>query len=983
MSSNLCCPAQYGATSNAPLFKSTNSPHVRYMDEYVYASSRNHGGESKKQSSRSAAQLSQFRGFRAHSMRGQAGKAYTDRLRQLPRKNLGFTGMLRRIKYKLSGDSKKISGLVRKTSQAFREKCQDLDLRKYSTASRAPASMSHEGSLYMRQGEEKFPFDADAKYVGMQQSDEYIVPSRSYNPELPDILYEAAPVKVPRHRKSTIQWRRQDARPTKRSSQSSSFHGKLPHTPDRQRFSEEQPAIRTIIVNGRVADMSLGYVRYHDELTESELNQIRPFIEKKHDSNPVISSMEDEHNPWRQRGASDSTSHSRAMPAPPVLRPHHLPSLSMTADQKAWRLSEGSRTTSDNTKRDSRTSSGHYHTHSRTKSEGQCQRTIREVQPPAVSSRLSSNHTFNDNSARSINLIRPETDVMHHAKRSTNGETSHISQSIESKNEDAESASQQSLHLYNMRISQRLASQTSLVSMLGSQEMRNCGPAGPNRSNRGNKMSNGAHHYSMLRDSDPEGKSTSSSRKVSTTAPSSFAIWDDQSNPATTSLATGYLKEDVTRKENAFTEGLDVNNKERATAGKPTARRRGKDRSTDSTISDAALQLLDNLDTKRRQPNQRSSKRSDGGLVTKGDVFSLDGGHDEASLLWERALLAHASRQDSQPGKPKRLGASTDFGNSSKTATLETSNQVKHYPYHRYNEQAGNSQISDRNVSKARQYSESKGEQLQPPRYPSEQSSRPDAANSHSAWSRFPSHTKPERSATAGATDRVMGRDFAARPSCDISGLSPENSEHCTQNQAHKKTRSMTFGKNILKNWGKLYKTRSTDLRRSEAGHRSSIAVGGLLEYPELELLPPSLPTTVENVSSRIQAPSNAIHEESSSFDGHASSTDGSLARPEKVAQARLSAEAWADMYQRHLPRFPRGSSQSSSTSVSSEASYKQKLTQEELNFLSYPPTRSIATEQGSPKTPWQFQQERLDALRNLERQRALKYVEETLNGRR
>jgi len=52
------------------------------------------------------------------------------------------------------------------------------------------------------------------------------------------------------------------------------------------------------------------------------------------------------------------------------------------------------------------------------------------------------------------------------------------------------------------------------------------------------------------------------------------------------------------------------------------------------------------------------------------------------------------------------------------------------------------------------------------------------------------------------------------------------------------KSSSMTFGKSLMKNYGKMFKSQSTEFRRHGRGHRSSITSGGILEHPELELLP-------------------------------------------------------------------------------------------------------------------------------------------------
>ncbi|KAI4146082.1 MAG: hypothetical protein L6R39_003597 [Caloplaca ligustica] len=96
------------------------------------------------------------------------------------------------------------------------------------------------------------------------------------------------------------------------------------------------------------------------------------------------------------------------------------------------------------------------------------------------------------------------------------------------------------------------------------------------------------------------------------------------------------------------------------------------------------------------------------------------------------------------------------------------------------------------------------------------------------SWTRYPSHTFRSRAETANANDNVIARDFA------IGQPFPQ------RKISKKKSRSMTFGRKFLHKVGRLYKTRSSDFRRYHAGHRSSISVGGVLEYPELEIPRPS-----------------------------------------------------------------------------------------------------------------------------------------------
>ena len=91
------------------------------------------------------------------------------------------------------------------------------------------------------------------------------------------------------------------------------------------------------------------------------------------------------------------------------------------------------------------------------------------------------------------------------------------------------------------------------------------------------------------------------------------------------------------------------------------------------------------------------------------------------------------------------------------------------------------------------------------------------------SWSRYPSHTRASRSPVEAA-DGVKRRDFA--PDIQV-GLDK------------KKSRSMTFRKNVLKTCSKLYKSPSWDFKQNERGNRSSMALKKPLEYPELERIAP------------------------------------------------------------------------------------------------------------------------------------------------
>ena len=105
------------------------------------------------------------------------------------------------------------------------------------------------------------------------------------------------------------------------------------------------------------------------------------------------------------------------------------------------------------------------------------------------------------------------------------------------------------------------------------------------------------------------------------------------------------------------------------------------------------------------------------------------------------------------------------------------------------------------------------------------------------SWCRYPSHNRVERSfSPAGTADNVVSRDFAI----EFRGLGITDEQKETRPFRKKKSRSLTFGKSIMSTLSQIY---SIDLRRQHKGHRSSISVGGKLEYPELEILPQLSPT--------------------------------------------------------------------------------------------------------------------------------------------
>lgn len=136
-----------------------------------------------------------------------------------------------------------------------------------------------------------------------------------------------------------------------------------------------------------------------------------------------------------------------------------------------------------------------------------------------------------------------------------------------------------------------------------------------------------------------------------------------------------------------------------------------------------------------------------------------------------------------------------------------------------------------------------------------------DSAQVVGAWGRYPSHTRHDRTFSAGKPDNVETRDFALEAAIKFASAVDNDVDDDLVDPTERipsppllpgekkrkkkigtgrmaKSNSMTFGKTFLKNYSKIFKSQSTEFRRHGRNHRSSIAAGGMLEYPELEILP-------------------------------------------------------------------------------------------------------------------------------------------------
>lgn len=170
------------------------------------------------------------------------------------------------------------------------------------------------------------------------------------------------------------------------------------------------------------------------------------------------------------------------------------------------------------------------------------------------------------------------------------------------------------------------------------------------------------------------------------------------------------------------------------------------------------------------------------------------------------------------------------------------------------------------------------------------------------SWSRYPSHLRSARGAAAGAEDKVIVRDFSEEAGAKLEV--GKDGKSLNPPLGKTKSRSMTFGKSMLKKIGTLYLSKSATFRSFEHGHRSSISAGGKLEFPELELLPPIFTSEpLKQIPSMKSEPSLT-----ESVFSHGDSVAPTLQDPFakiEIANER-DAKAWSRVYADCVTEYPR-----------------------------------------------------------------------------
>ena len=196
--------------------------------------------------------------------------------------------------------------------------------------------------------------------------------------------------------------------------------------------------------------------------------------------------------------------------------------------------------------------------------------------------------------------------------------------------------------------------------------------------------------------------------------------------------------------------------------------------------------------------------------------------NEEAANLWERSLQ-HARETSSKTSKLPRSRSSIWAGSDRSTGARTPARSIL-FP------DTDPNSIPLRKLSRSRSVDTSDIAPDTVVAEPQQQNYQPKLSIEN--WARWPSHTRAERSGSAGFSDQVSTYDFAAN-------IEPSTSVTTGKPRKRKKHHSMTFGfGRKAHNVANQYKFERSDFLRLEAGHRSSVSAGGAVRYPDLELLP-------------------------------------------------------------------------------------------------------------------------------------------------
>lgn len=197
-----------------------------------------------------------------------------------------------------------------------------------------------------------------------------------------------------------------------------------------------------------------------------------------------------------------------------------------------------------------------------------------------------------------------------------------------------------------------------------------------------------------------------------------------------------------------------------------------------------------------------------------------------------------------QPQSPERDPLDTSFKSSSDTHLSPPLTPLGNY-------------TPTASPSQQQQKGSKKPVVLHTPSSMSRDSTRSRIGSSLESWTRYPSHTRGERCASASAADNVLAHDFAIDGAHKRLGSANETDsfdpDRRTLNKQSTKSSKISLPKShsaTFTSFVRYYSNLFSSPDFHGKGRRTSIAMAGNLARPELEILPPVLPTSATSPSS-------------------------------------------------------------------------------------------------------------------------------------
>ena len=268
-------------------------------------------------------------------------------------------------------------------------------------------------------------------------------------------------------------------------------------------------------------------------------------------------------------------------------------------------------------------------------------------------------------------------------------------------------------------------------------------------------------------------------------------------------------------------------------------------------FDDVSVEIARTNPQRRSLSERRSLSNYDGnsdrGLPIRPLGFSfVPGGEEAGASVWDKALQEH--EQEDAIISHTRLGSETLLARR-RSFRGKISTNEKHGPSHRHliDRLSPNHHQEDNLQAHLGAYQLPTYTPSTRRRTPTDELNTVSTPSSVGSWTRYPSHDRELRSsASAGEVDNIFARDFAeeaatsAKMPSQATGIDPTASIHAARlfprdgssrdSRGRKKSKSMTFGRNVMAKLHHIYRVGSLEFASRTAygshGHRSSISEG-------------------------------------------------------------------------------------------------------------------------------------------------------------